>query len=108
MKVLFWARNFRNALDQLDLPTGLTEIKEEAFCGSSSQYVDIPRSCTKIGSRAFADCTALRQVRIHSETSEISLDAFEGCSTLLVIYCDEGSRAYEVAVENEIRYVVVE
>ena len=75
------------------LPTGLSEIGEEAFEGIAAMTVIvIPDSCRAIGDHAFRDCTNLYQVRIPADCA-IGTDAFDGCTTVY-IYGTAGSPAH--------------
>ena len=73
------------------------EICEEAFCGNPSVSIYLQDRVTAIGERAFADCVNLRSVRIPSSVVMIADNAFEGCSTALIIYGDYGSEAQRFA-----------
>lgn len=70
----------------LTLPEDLTAIEAEAFAGTPITGVsltDIWGDVT-IGNRAFAGCTQLRVVIFSSGSLEIPVDAFEGCSDLIL------------------------
>ena len=95
----------KKTLLQIDLPTQLTAIPENAFedclifsitipesvtsigwwafegCTSLTQ-VTIPNSVTSIGNYAFSDCSSLTQVTIGNSVTSIGSSAFEGCSAL--------------------------
>ena len=73
------------------LPAGLTEIDAEAFAGAVMTAVDIPASCSFIGDRAFAGCTALTKIRIPAGC-DLGEDVFDGC-TLVYVYGTVGSSA---------------
>lgn len=87
------------------LPDNLTEIEEEAFYGSSAEIVMIPENCAKIGQRAFAECSHLREVHIPENTTQIAYDAFEN-SENVTLFVYEDSDAFWYAVENDIRYEI--
>ena len=70
---------------ELLLPTGLTEIDNEAFMGIACEVVIIPDGCTTIGEKAFAGCTNLLYVKIPSSVKSYPTSAFEGCNENLVI-----------------------
>lgn len=69
-------------VNALILPAQLKEIEAQAFEGSSCQVVIIPDGCTKIGSRAFANCKNLLYVEIPESVTEIAEDVFDGCTNL--------------------------
>ncbi len=66
------------------LPSDLTVVESEAFCGLDATIVVIPAACTSLASRAFADCTALDCVLVAGDCS-IAVDAFDGCADDLEI-----------------------
>ena len=65
-------------LSVLRLPAALKEIDDEAFRGLTVQSIIITDGCTKIGSKAFADCPNLIYIRIPASVTSIEGDAFEG------------------------------
>ena len=91
--------------EKLVLPSGLKEIKEEAFAGSTVfGEVYIPSRTEKIGSRAFADCSHLVLISIPNSVTEIADDAFER-SRNVVILCSIDSEAAAFAKRNGIPYL---
>jgi surface protein len=82
------------------LPAALTEIGEEAFAESPAVSVYLQDQVALIGERAFADCTALRAIRIPASVAEIADSAFAGCGSDLVIYGAEDSEALFFAWEH--------
>jgi hypothetical protein len=90
---------------KLKLPAALKTIGKGAFASNRLlECVIISDGCTRIGSRAFADCIALAAIEIPASVTEISLDAFEGCMETLVIVTTEGSPAAIFAEENHILF----
>ena len=75
------------------LPPEITEVSIEAFAGIGAKVVFIPDDVTVIRSKAFANCTYLRQIRIPESVTSIADDAFSGCPSTLVIYGKKGSAA---------------
>jgi len=73
-------------LTTLYLPSMLKEIEEEGFMGITAQAVIIPDGCTKIGSRAFADCPNLVYVYIPASVTSIAEDAFAGSGQVEIDY----------------------
>lgn len=67
-----------------------TTIGNEAFEGSSVEYVELFPSITTIGERAFANCTMLEELTIPESVTEIGAGAFEGLTGLkkLTVLCD--------------------
>ena len=84
----------------------LKTIEEEAFLGGTFTHVYLMDNMEKIGSRAFGNCTNLSYIYIPSSVRNIEADAFYGCSGF-VIGCQEGSAAWEYALQNGIRYHLV-
>lgn len=60
------------------LPASLRTIEDEAFLGTAPETVLLPEAVTRIGSRAFADMSALREVGIPASAQFIAADAFGG------------------------------
>jgi len=76
----FW--NCTN-LRTVTLGAGLTTINQSAFENCGFEEVVLPSSVTHIGMFAFADCKDLKKITIPEYTAaEISLDAFQGCTSL--------------------------
>lgn len=88
----------------MELPNALRTIDEEAFAGINAVIFRIPPTCKEIKSRAFLNCSNLRRIYISSSTSQISVDAFDGCVNL-VICAPAGSTAIKVAKYNDIPYI---
>ena len=89
--------------DVLYLPDDLTEVKDEGFKGVHAYTVIIPAGVKRIGSKAFAGCSAMRYVKFRGNDCEISEDAFEG--TYVIFLCEEGSKAAKYAAEHDIPYL---
>ena len=76
------------------LPDDLTHIEAEAFAGAKMTVVYIPDGVKSIGSRAFANCTGLTQIRIPASVTVIAEDAFQGVDpSQLTIFGASGSAA---------------
>ena len=69
----------------LTLPASLTEIGEEAFIGISANVVIAPVGLKTIGPRAFADCPALKEVRLPDTVTHIADDAFAGSPNAVLV-----------------------
>ena len=76
--------DYMDTMRVLSLPAQVTVIEAEAFMHLPVQVVLLPSTCTSIGSRAFADCTALVYVRL-PEDATVADDAFEGCSDIFFV-----------------------
>lgn len=74
------------------LPDELTEIHDEAYLNTAVEIVRLPESCTKIGARAFANCTQLLRIEIPAMNIKIAEDAFAN-SPNVAIYAPTDSAA---------------
>ena len=78
-----YAFNYCRNLQAIDLPTGLTTIKNDAFYGCTSlTSLVIPNTVTYLGSQAFRLCTHLESVIVPGSISTINHSAFYGCDVL--------------------------
>ena len=68
----------------MTLPSQLQVIEEEAFAGAAADVVVIPKTCTAIRARAFADCPNLKTVYVPAGAS-VDESAFEGCGNVCVV-----------------------
>ena len=59
-------------------PEDLTIIDSESFSGTNAMVIDIPDNIVAIGNKAFANCTALMQIRIPASVTIIPEDIFDG------------------------------
>lgn len=84
----------------LQLPTGLVIIEEEAFAGNPAEWIKLSAKVTTIGPRAFADCKNLTEIYIPETATSISATAFEGVPAGLTIYTESGSYAAFYATNN--------
>ncbi len=88
--------------------TAVTLINTGAFrgCSALTTVKNFEKLSAKIGTQAFANCTVLGTLRIGKGVTNISGDAFNGC-TALTIECWEGTTAYTTAVNKGIAYKVL-
>ena len=78
-----WYRSFRNSIQTVLLPDGLTTIGEYAFYDCTGlTSVTLPDSVTSIGNSAFSSCTGLTSVTIPDSVTSIGDGVFSGCSGL--------------------------
>ncbi len=80
-------------------PASLKIIDSETFSGITAKSVRIAGKVTKIGSKAFANCSKLVSIYIPSSCTSIASDAFSGLSSL-IIYGQSGSCAETFAKEK--------
>ncbi len=97
----------------LQFPEGLEEIEFSAFQYSFMPEIFLPKSLTKIGDYAFADCANLEKVHIKSETPEIlGVDVFKRNETMgkiETLYVPQGAKqAYEDAGYNDYFFNIIE
>ena len=74
-----------NLSGEVVIPDGTTEISESMFQGNANiTSVYIPASVTKIGDKAFMNCSSLTTVTIEhdSQLKSIGKSAFSGCRSL--------------------------
>lgn len=69
-------------LKHVDLPEGLTDLWQYAFCNSSIEEIVIPDKVRSIPSFTFKDCKELRRIVCGKGLENIRAWAFEGCTSL--------------------------
>ncbi|MDE7229256.1 MAG: leucine-rich repeat protein, partial [Oscillospiraceae bacterium] len=103
-----------SAIDEIDIPDGVTKIGSFAFCGCESlqrvhlsdsltelaestfsgcgelSEINIPEGITRIGKKAFCGCKKLGQITLPDSITNIGLGAFIGCSGLSEINIPSG------------------
>lgn len=85
------------------LPSGVTTIEDEAFCGMPMAEVAIPDSVVKIGAYAFSIAT-LRHVMIPASVTDIDRTAFFGTAADFFATVTKGSYAESWCKKNGIPY----
>ena len=70
-------------------------IKETNTLIHGCKNTKIPSSVTRIGERAFWDCSELTSIEIPSSVTRIGYGAFEGCSGLTSITVEAGNAMYD-------------
>ena len=88
-------------------PACLNTIEEEAFSGSGVGILVIPSSVRSIGARAFANCSALRQITIPDTVTSIDASAFEGTLGLRIVG-EIGSKAEQLASQLGILFIGIQ
>lgn len=90
--------------EELTLPAALTEIEEEAFTGNTAvEFVDLTTSSiSKIGDRAFKNCSNLKKIYIPDSVMSFGTDVFVGCDNVVIV-CNPGSAAEAYATANGIK-----
>ena len=83
------------AVRTMTLPAALTEIEAEAFAGTGAQRIEIPATCTAVGSRAFADSDSLLEVVVRGADTVIPADVFDGCSQKISLWLPSRNSSWE-------------
>ncbi len=108
---------------------GITSMGNAVFYGCTSlENITIPSTVTSTGNAAFYNCTSLKNVKIADGVTTIGNSAFRGCTSLETItipasvttigtqvfngftgtiYCSKDSTAHTYAINNKIKYVLV-
>lgn len=71
-----------DSLKRISIPDTVTEIGRSAFAGSALACVEIPSGVRTIGSGAFINCTALKEIVLPEGLASIGGGAFYGCAAL--------------------------
>ena len=70
-------------LENMELPTGMERIEEEAFRGCVSlESIILPDTVTYIGAAAFYNCEKLRKIKLPEELKSIEDCTFGGCKEI--------------------------
>lgn len=94
--------------ERIDLPEGMTAVREEAFAGVAAEEIIIPGGVLSIGENAFRDCAGLKMISIPRTVASIADNAFAGCGEELLILAAEGSAAHSFAGAKGISCLLVE
>ena len=93
---------YDSGLKEVVLEDGVKEISTRAFENCSGlEKITIPDSVESIYSGAFYNCSSLGETEIPSSVTTIGTRSFDGCSSLSIV-AEEGSAAYQYAVDNGI------
>ena len=93
------------AMNTIKLPGMLKTAEAQAFEGNgTAERIIIPAGTEEIGSRAFANMSALTQVVFEGANLQIAEDAFTGSNPMIV--CDAGSEGEAFAKAHQLRYLV--
>ncbi len=95
-----------NVPAQFRLPASLRIIDEEAFEGTSFEFVDLPESVEEIGDRAFANIESLKVLKISRNARAIGVDILSG-SDRAVISAPMDSLARTWAAANRVPFAPV-
>ena len=82
-KTMFIQYPIGNTRTSFTVPSSVTSIKNEAFCGADKLVqLTISNSVKTIGSAAFEDCTSLKNVSLSNQLTTIESSLFWGCTSL--------------------------
>lgn len=102
---------FSNCVDlkKIEILEGCSEISEGMFNGCISLMdVQLPDGIKYIGEKAFAECKNLSSILIPNSAIIIEPDVFSQHNNMFEIKCYDGSVAYKYAVNNSIKYTIIE
>ena len=77
-------------LKEIEIPSSITTIGENAFNGSGLTSVTIPDSVTSIGDSAFWGCSSLTNISLGNGLNSISYGTFAACTSLESITIPDG------------------
>lgn len=84
------------ALERIDIPDSVLEIKSSAFSGCSQlKEVKLPSGLTRLEQYIFNSCKSLTEVNIPSTVTELGYGAFYECSSLERIELPDGIHTVE-------------
>ncbi len=89
------------AITNIVIPDGVTELMPYAFSGSGLTSITIPNSVTTIGNYAFSGCTELTSITIPSSVTTIGEGAFKGCTNLKEVYITDLAAWCNIDFANE-------
>ncbi len=83
--------NYKNTITKVIINEGVKSIGSRSFAEHTAlESVTLPYGLEKIGQMAFNECTALKQAEIPGTVSTIAWLAFGGCSSLESVTINEG------------------
>ena len=78
-------------LQEIKIPSTVTEIGENAFSGcSQTTKISLPEGLTTISAGAFSGCEKLQEIEIPSTVTQIGARAFQNCKKVTKISLPEG------------------
>ena len=90
----------------IDIPEGVTAIRESAFSNTGLKEVVIPESVRTIEKKSFFYCKDLVSVTIPAGVKKFERDIFSGCDNL-TIHAPAGSVAETYAKKNNIPFEAI-
>ena len=93
LHVPFHYDRLETTTEKLTIPTGITEVAQNAAVGSYLKQLDLNQ--TKIiGNNAFHSCSALESVKIGKDVNKIGQGAFTNCQFIEAFVVDEQNSNY--------------
>lgn len=89
----------------MTLSPALALVEDEALMGTRASVIDLPEGLTFISARAFADCPALRLLRVAGMGTDFDVSALEG-SEQAVLLCPEDSLTFQAAKDSGWQYIL--
>ncbi len=89
-----------SSLKEIDFPSGLTNIGDQAFYDTGLTSVTIPATVKTIGLRAFAECTSLKTVSLPGTLTIIEAGTFEDCTSLTGVTMVNGVQTIRIDAFN--------
>ena len=95
------------AINSVTLSSNIKVIGDSAFSGASNMVCIVTNEgLEKIGANAFAGCSKFNSVILNDSVTQIDEKAFSACDSL-TIYCNENSAAHKYAVDNNIKFSIL-
>jgi hypothetical protein len=83
-----------SSFNELQYFTGLTEIGEGAFAGSTVKEITLPENIPSLKENAFLNCNALASLHLPSKVKDIGQNALSGCTAMTSITVDEENQYF--------------
>ena len=94
LHVPFHYDRLETTTEKLTIPTGITEVAQNAAVGSYLKQLDLNGTKT-IGNNAFNSCSALKSVTIGKDVEKIGQGAFTNCQFVTAFDVDVHNAKYE-------------
>lgn len=95
-------------LKSVEIPNSVKFLDYSSFAYCTVlEEINIPEGCLLIRSKAFYNCSRLKKIVINGKGTHIEKNAFKDAPNV-EIYCKNGSCAEKYAIENEIKYRILE
>lgn len=96
------------SLSNIQFPSSLTKINNNAFQSSGIVSITLPNTITTYGSGVFYNCRSLQEVIIEAATPPtIGTNMFQSCIVLAAIYVPDNSVATYKAASNWSAYASI-